>query len=191
MLDSPTDLIPTALKYLGLDPQSTSSEDLAKVEALMMPLRPHIRKFHSSEYIEALANGDICLAVGYSGDVLQAVDRAAEADQGVTVSYAIPKEGAQMWFDQMVIPADAKNVEEAHVFINYMMRPEVAAKATNYVFYPNGNKASQEFIDKEIIEDPTIYPDEATLQNLFTVSPYAAREQRTVTRLWTKIVTGQ
>ena len=191
VLDSPTDLIPTALKYLGLDPQSTSSEDLAKVEALMMPLRPHIRKFHSSEYIEALANGDICLAVRYSGDVLQAVDRAAEADQGVTVSYAIPKEGAQMWFDQMVIPADAKNVEEAHVFINYMMRPEVAAKATNYVFYPNGNKASQEFIDKEIIEDPTIYPDEATLQNLFTVSPYAAREQRTVTRLWTKIVTGQ
>jgi len=191
VLDSPTDIIPTALQYLGLDPQSTSAEDLAKVEELMLPLRPHIRKFHSSEYIEALANGDICLAIGYSGDVLQAVDRAAEADQGVSVAYAIPKEGAQMWFDQMAIPADARNVDEAHIFINYMMRPEVAAKATNYVFYPNGNKASQAFIDKEILDDPTIYPDAATLEELFTVSPYAAREQRTVTRLWTKIVTGQ
>jgi putrescine transport system substrate-binding protein len=191
VLDSPTDIIPTALQYLGLDPQSTSSEDLAKVEALLMPLRQFVRKFHSSEYIEALANGDICLAIGYSGDVLQAVDRAADADQGVEIAYSIPKEGAQMWFDQMAIPADAKHVAEAHEFINYMMKPEVAAKATNYVFYPNGNKASQEFIDKEIIEDTSIYPDEATLANLFTVSPYAAREQRTVTRLWTKIVTGQ
>ena len=191
VLDSPTDIIPTTLKYLGLDPESTTPEDLAKVEETLLKLRPYIRKFHSSEYINALANGDICLAIGWSGDVFQARDRAAEADQGVVVDYVIPKEGAEMWFDQMAIPADAQHVEEAHEFLNYMMKPEVAAKATNYVYFPNGNKASQEFIDKEIMDDPAIYPDEATLAGLFTVSPYDPKAQRTVTRMWTKVVTGQ
>jgi putrescine transport system substrate-binding protein len=103
-------------------------------------VRPNIRKFHSSEYINALANGDICLAMGWSGDILQARDRAAEADAGVTVEYAIPKEGALMWFDNMAIPSDAANVEEAHEFLNYIMKPEVMAKASNYVYYANGNR---------------------------------------------------
>ncbi|WP_412177255.1 polyamine ABC transporter substrate-binding protein [Mesorhizobium sp. ZC-5] len=191
VLDSPTDLIPTTLKYLGLDPESKSAEDFAKVEETLMAIRPSIRKFHSSEYINALANGDICLAVGWSGDVFQARDRAAEADQGVVIDYVVPKEGAEMWFDQMAIPADAKHVAEAHEFLNYMMKPEVAAKATNYVYFANGNKASQEFIEKEIMDNPSIYPDEATLQKLFTVSPYDPKTQRLVTRMWTKIVTGQ
>ncbi len=191
VLDSASDIVTTTLNYLGLDPMSKSEEDLGKAEAALLAVRPYIRKFHSSEYINALANGDICLAVGWSGDVFQAADRAAEADQGVEVGYVIPKEGAQMWFDQMAIPADAKNVAEAHEFLNYIMKPEVAAKATNYVYFPNGNKASQEFIDKEIIEDPAVYPDDATLANLFTIDPYDTRTQRVVTRLWTKIVTGQ
>jgi putrescine transport system substrate-binding protein len=191
VLDSPTDIIPTTLKYLGLDPESTAPEDLAKAEEALLKIRPYIRKFHSSEYINALANGDICLAIGWSGDVFQARDRAAEADQGVVVDYVIPKEGAEMWFDQMAIPADAKNVDEAHEFLNYMMKPEAAAKATNYVYFPNGNKASQEFIEKEILDDPAIYPDEATLAKLFTVSPYDPKTQRVITRTWTKIVTGQ
>src|SRR5690606_32061581 len=191
VLDSATDIFPTTLKYLGLDPESTSAEDLAKVEEALMKIRPYVRKFHSSEYINALANGDICIAVGWSGDVFQARDRAAEADQGVVVDYVIPKEGAEMWFDQMAIPADAPHVEEAHEFLNYMMKPEVAAKATNYVYFPNGNKASQQFIDKEIMDDPAVYPDEATLAGLFTVSPYDPKTQRSVTRTWTKIVTGQ
>ena len=158
VLDSPTDIIPTTLNYLGLDPESTSAEDFAKVEETLLAIRPYIRKFHSSEYINALANGDICLAVGWSGDVFQARDRAAEADQGVVVDYVVPKEGAEMWFDQMAIPADAQHVAEAHEFLNYIMKPEVAAKATNYVYFANGNKASQQFIDKEILEDPAIYP---------------------------------
>jgi putrescine transport system substrate-binding protein len=191
MLDSPSDIIPTTLKYLGLDPESTSSEDFAKVEETLMAIRPNIRKFHSSEYINALANGDICLAVGWSGDIFQARDRAAEADQGVVIDYVVPKEGAEMWFDQMAIPADAPHVAEAHEFLNYILKPEVAAKATNYVYFANGNKASQEFIEKEILDNPSIYPDEATLQKLFTVSPYDAKTQRVVTRLWTKIVSGQ
>lgn len=191
MLDSPTDMIPTVLRYLGIDPESHSPEDIAKVEETMLKIRPFVRKFHSSEYINALANGDICVAVGWSGDVFQARDRAAEADQGVVVGYSVPKEGAEMWFDQMAIPADAKHVPEALEFINYMLRPEVAAKASNFIYYANGNKASQQFIDKDIIGDPAIFPDDATLQKLFTVSPYDPKTQRLITRSWTKVVTGQ
>jgi putrescine transport system substrate-binding protein len=191
VLDSPSDIMPITMKYLGLDPESKSPEDFAKAEEALLKIRPYIRKFHSSEYINALANGDICLAVGWSGDVFQARDRAAEADQGVIVNYVVPVEGTEMWFDQMAIPADAPHVAEAHEFLNYIMKPEVAAKATNYVYFPNGNKASQEFIEKEIIEDPAIYPDQATLDKLFTVSPYDPKTQRVVTRTWTKIVTGQ
>ena len=136
------------------------------------------------------ANGDICLAVGWSGDVLQARDRAAEADNGVTVEYSIPKEGALMWFDQMAIPADAPHKAEALEFLNYIMRPEVMAKASNYVYYANGNKASQEYLNEDIIGDPAIYPDEATLENLYTVTPFPPREQRNLTRTWTRIKSG-
>ena len=191
VLDSPTDVFPTEFRYLGIDPETTSADDFAKAEEVMMKIRPFIRKFHSSEYINALANGDICLAVGWSGDVFQARDRAAEADQGVVVDYVVPKEGAEMWFDQMAIPADAPHPDEAHAFLNYIMKPEVIAKASNYVSYANGNKASQEFIDKDVIDDPAIYPDAETLGKLFTVSPYDPKTQRIVTRTWTKIVTGQ
>jgi putrescine transport system substrate-binding protein len=191
VLDSPTDIIPTTFKYLGIDTESTSPDDLAKAEEALMKIRPYIRKFHSSEYINALANGDICLAVGWSGDVFQARDRAAEADQGVVVDYVVPQEGAEMWFDQLAIPADAPHVAEAHEFLNFMMKPEVIAKASNYIFYANGNLASQQFIDKEILDDPAIYPDAEALSKLFTVSPYDPKTQRLITRTWTKIVTGQ
>ena len=191
MLNAPSEIVHAAANYLGLDPNTTEPADLEKVEELLLSIRPHVRKFHSSEYINALANGDICVAIGYSGDIFQARDRAAEADQGVEVAYVIPKEGAQMWFDQMAIPADAPHPEEAHEFINYMMRPEVIAKASNYVFYANGNKASQELLDAEVIDDPAVYPDEETLGKLFTAMPYDARTQRLVTRLWTKVMTGQ
>ncbi|RWP07838.1 polyamine ABC transporter substrate-binding protein [Mesorhizobium sp.] len=191
VLDSPSDILPNAFKYLGIDPETTSPDDFAKAEEVMLKIRPYIRKFHSSEYINALANGDICLAVGWSGDVFQARDRATEANKGVEIGYSVPKEGAEMWFDQMAIPADAPHVAEAHEFLNYMMKPEVIAKASNFVFYANGNKASQQFIDKEILEDPAIYPDEATLAKLFTIAPYDSKTQRVVTRTWTRIVTGQ
>jgi putrescine transport system substrate-binding protein len=191
VLDQSSDIVPTALRYLQLDPNSTNPDDLKKAEELLLSVRPSIRKFHSSEYINALANGDICMAVGWSGDVFQARDRAAEADQGVKIDYAVPKEGAVMWFDQLAIPGDAQHVDEAHAFINYLMKPEVAAKASNYVYYANGNKASQQFIEKEILDDPAIYPDEATLKNLYPVLPLDPKSQRLVTRLWTKVTTGQ
>ena len=191
MLDAPAEIIPAALNYLGLDPNSTNPDDLGKAEELLLSIRPSIRKFHSSEYINALANGDICLAVGWSGDMFQARDRAAEADQGVAIEYSIPKQGAQMWFDQMAIPADAPHTEEAHEFLNYMMRPEVIAKASNYVFYANGNAASKDLLDEEVIGDPAVYPDDETMNKLFTTVPLDARTQRLVTRIWTRVVTGQ
>ncbi len=191
MLDSPTDIIPTALLYLGLDTASKKQEDLDKVQELLTSIRPNIRKFHSSEYINALANGDICLAVGWSGDVFQARDRAAEAKAGVTVDYTIPPKGAEMWFDMMAIPGDAPHVAEAHEFLNFMMKPEIIAKASNYIYYANGNKASLPFINKDIIDDPAIYPPEDVMKRLFTVQAYDPKTQRLMTRLWTKVVTGQ
>lgn len=191
VLDSPDDVLPVVLNYLGLDPNSNKTEDLEKAADVMQKIRPYIQKFHSSEYINALANGDICMTLGWSGDILQAASRAEEAKNGNTILYALPKEGTQMWFDMMAIPKDAPHVEEAHIFLNYMMKPEVIAKASNYVSYANGNLESQKHINKEILEDTSIYPDAETLKKLFVKLPYDAKTQRTVTRLWTKIVTGQ
>ena len=189
-LDAPTELVPAALNYIGEDPNSKDPAVLEKAEPVLMAIRPYVQKFHSSEYINALANGDICVAVGWSGDVLQARDRAAEADNGVSVEYSIPKEGALMWFDQMAIPADAPHKEEALAFLNYIMKPEVAAKASNYVYYANGNKASQEFLNEDVIGDPAIYPPAETVAKLYTVTAYGPKENRIVTRLWTKVKSG-
>ncbi|MFZ5964489.1 polyamine ABC transporter substrate-binding protein [Thalassococcus sp. BH17M4-6] len=189
-LDAPTEIIPAALKYLGEDPDSKDPEVIEKVKPLLMEVRPYIQKFHSSEYINALANGDICVAVGWSGDVLQARDRAAEADNGVTVAYNAPKEGALMWFDQMAIPVDAPNPDGAHQFLNFIMDAQNMAAASNYVYYANGNKASQEYLVEDVIDDPAIYPDEETIKNLYTFSPYDPKVQRMVTRLWTEIKSG-
>ncbi|MCA1297649.1 polyamine ABC transporter substrate-binding protein [Stappia indica] len=191
VLDTADEMFPAALTYLGLDPDSDKPEDFAKATEVLLKIRPYIQKFHSSEYINGLANGDICMAIGWSGDVLQARDRAAEADNGVTIAYSIPKEGAMMWFDNMAIPADAPHVEEAHAFLNYIMKPEVVAKATDYVFYANGNKASQAFVSKEVLEDPAIYPSEATIENLFSVTTKSPKAMRVRTREWTKVKTGQ
>jgi putrescine transport system substrate-binding protein len=149
-----------------------------------------VTSFNSSAYINALADGDACLAVGWSGDVLQARDRAAEANNNVNVEYAIPREGALMWFDQMAIPADAPHPENALTFIDYIMRPDVMAKASNYVYYANGNLASQPLLAEDVIGDPAIYPDEETVGKLYVVLPYGPGEQRLVTRLWTRIKTG-
>ena len=189
-LDAPTEMIPAALTYAGLDPDAKDEESLAKAEEVLMAVRPYVQKFHSSEYINALANGDICVAFGWSGDILQARDRAAEADNGVEIVYNAPSEGALMWFDQMAIPVDAPNPEAAHTFLNFIMDAENMAAASNYVYYANGNKASQEFLVEDVIGDSAIYPDEASLENLYTVTPFGPREQRDLTRLWTKIKSG-
>ena len=164
MLDASDDILPAALHYLGLDPNTDEARPTCEKAAdLLTKIRPCVRKFHSSEYLNALASGEICLVVGCSGDIKQAQKRAAEAKDGVEIGYAIPKEGAQLWFDNLAIPKDASNVAEAHAFINYLLRPEVAAKNSNFISYANGNLASQKFIDKAILDDKTVYPDEATM----------------------------
>ncbi len=189
-LDAPTEVIPAALAYLGEEPDTHDTDIIAKTEAVLMGVRPYVRKFHSSEYINALANGDICVAIGWSGDVLQARDRADEADNGVTIAYNAFKEGSLMWFDQMAIPVDAPNAEGAHKFLNFIMDAQNMAAASNYVYFANGNLASQEFLEEDVITDPAIYPDEATLETLYTTRPYPPKVQRVVTRLWTKVKSG-
>lgn len=189
-LDAPTEIIPAALKYIGEDPNSKDPDVIAKSEPVLMAIQPYVSKFNSSEYINALANGEICVAFGWSGDILQARDRAAEANNGVEIEYHAPKEGALMWFDQMAIPADAPNPEGAMKFLNFIMDAKNMAAASNYVYYANGNKASQEFLNEDVIGDPAIYPDEETLKNLYTVTAYDPKLNRTVTRLWTKVKSG-
>ncbi|MCE8507074.1 polyamine ABC transporter substrate-binding protein [Ruegeria pomeroyi] len=189
-LDAPTEIIPATLKYLGENPDSHDADVIAKTEPVLMAVRPYIQKFHSSEYINALANGDICVAIGWSGDILQARDRAAEADNGVEIEYHAFKQGSLMWFDQMAIPVDAPNPDAAHVFLNFIMDAQNMAAASNYVYYANGNKASQEFLVEDVIGDTAIYPDAETMDNLYTTTPYPAKIQRSVTRLWTKVKSG-
>ncbi|WP_375258578.1 polyamine ABC transporter substrate-binding protein [Citreimonas sp.] len=189
-LDAPTEMIPAALTYAGLDPDRKDEEALAAAEEVLMAVRPYVQKFHSSEYINALANGDICVAFGWSGDILQARDRAAEAENGVEIVYNAPEEGALMWFDQMAIPVDAPNPEAAHTFLNFIMDAQNMAQATNYVYFANGNEASQEFLNEDVIGDTAIYPSAEALENLYTVTPFPPREQRDLTRMWTRVKSG-
>jgi putrescine transport system substrate-binding protein len=191
MLDSADDILPAALSYLGLDPNSTKQPDLERAADLVIKIRPYVRKFHSSEYLGALASGEICFVVGWSGDIMQARSRAAEAKNGIEIGYAIPKEGAQMFFDNLAIPADAKNVAEAHELINYLYRPEIAAKNSDFLAYANGNLASQQLVDPKILNDKNIYPDEATIKKLFVITARDPATQRVINRLWTRVKTGR
>jgi putrescine transport system substrate-binding protein len=191
MLDSPDDVMTAALHYLGLDPNSKDGAELDAAANLLTKLRPYVRKFHSSEYLNALASGEICLVLGWSGDIKQAQKRAAEVKAGVEIGYAIPKGGAQMWFDNFAIPKDAPHVAEAHAFIDYMLRPEVAAKNSNFISYANGNLASQPLIDKSILDDRAVYPAPETMARLYTINARDQRSQRLVNRLWTRIKTGR
>jgi putrescine transport system substrate-binding protein len=191
VLDAPEDIFPGTLRWLGLNPDSKSEADLRKAADALIKIRGNVRKFHSSEYINALANGDICLAVGYSGDVLQAANRAKEAKNNVEIAYLIPREGALMWFDSMAIPADSRNAENALAFIDYMLRPDVAAKNTNVVNYASGNLAAKEKVDEAILKNPGVYPTDEVFKKLFTNTAYDDKVQRAVTRLWTRVTTGK
>ena len=191
MLDSSDDIMPAALHYLGLNPNTTAEAELERAAALLTQVRSSVRKFHSSEYLDALATGRICVVVGWSGDIKQAQKRAIEAKSGVEIGYAIPKGGAQMWFDNLAIPRDAKNVAEAHEFINYLLRPDVAAKNSNFLAYANGNLASQKLIEPAILNDRTVYPDAQTMKELYTITAHDQKTQRLMNRLWTRIKTGR
>jgi putrescine transport system substrate-binding protein len=190
ILDASDETFAIAMNYLGKPGDSKKKEDLEAGGEVYMKIRPYVRTFNASAYIDDLANGDTCITIGWSGDVLQAKSRAEEAKNGVKINFVIPKEGTYMWFDNLAIPADAKHVDEAHAFINYLMKPEVIAKSSNYVQYANGNLASQKFIEESILKNPNVYPSGDVLKKLFTISPYGPKEQRVLNRLWTQIKTG-
>ncbi|MBL4600700.1 MAG: polyamine ABC transporter substrate-binding protein [Rhizobiaceae bacterium] len=190
ILDAPTEMIPAAMNYLGLDPRSTNKDDLAKGAALLEKIRPHVRYFHSSQYINDLANGDTCVSVGWSGDIVQAQTRATEAENGVDIAYIIPKEGALQWFDMMAIPVDAPNPDAAHKFINFVMDAQITADITNYVAYANANTASMALVDDAIKNDTGIFPTQETLDKLWASKVYGSKTDRISTRLWTKVKTG-
>jgi len=190
-LDSGDEVLPAMLNYMGMSPASQSAEEYKKAEAKLLAVRPYVTYFHSSKYIGDLANGNICVAVGFSGDIFQAKSRAEEAGKGVNIAYAIPKEGANLWFDMMAIPADAKNVKEAHAFMNYIMQPEVVAKISDYVGYANPTPASGPLMDQEVLNNPGIYPPQEVLDKLYVQAELPPKVLRMQTRSWTTIKTGK
>ncbi|HZX16366.1 MAG TPA: polyamine ABC transporter substrate-binding protein [Pseudomonas sp.] len=190
-LDSADEMIPAVLNYMGLDPNTQSAEDYAKAEAKLLAVRPYVTYFHSSKYIGDLANGDICVAVGFSGDILQAADRAEEAGKGIEVAYSIPQEGANLWFDMLAIPVDASNPKEAHAFINYLLDPAAIAGVSDYVGYANPNIKAGELMDQEVRNDESVYPPQAVLDKLFISAELPVKVQRLMTRSWTKVKSGK
>jgi len=191
VLDAPSEVIGTVLIYLGKDANSEKPEDLKAAEAVLMAVRPYIRLINSSKYIEDLANGEICLALGWSGDTLLARDRADEAGKGITIKYNIPKEGAVMFFDNFAIPADASHVKNAHLFIDYMLRADVAAKNSNFLSYANSNAASWPTVDAEVKSNPNVFPTPEMLAKIVPDLPESADFTRTLTRTWTRFRTGK
>lgn len=190
-LDSPEDVFPLALAYMGKDPKSQNPDDIVAATDMLMKVRPYIKLFDTQQYLTTLPNGDMCLVMTYSGDYAVAAGRAAEAGVDINLAYTVPKEGSNIWFDAMLIPKDAPHAENAFKFLNYMMRPEVIAACTNYTYYANGNLASRPFVNKEILDDPAIYPDAETQKRMFPSVVRDEQMQRVITREWTRLKTGQ
>jgi putrescine transport system substrate-binding protein len=190
-LDDPTDMVGTVLLWLGKDPNSQSEADLKLAEEALMKVRPYVRTIHSSQYIEDLANGSICIAVGYSGDVMQARDRAAEAGKPIDIRYSIPREGALMWFDMLAIPADSRHPRNALAFINYLLRPQVAAANANFVSYATANAAAMPMVDEQLRNDPGVFPTPEVKARLQPNLAKSAEFTRQLNRAWTRFVTGR
>ena len=191
-LDAPSEMFKAALHYLGLNPNSQNPKDYQEQSTeLFNNVRPYIQYFHSSKYINDLANGDICLAFAWSGDVLQAADRASESGNGVQIEYRIPKEGTLMWFDMLAIPADAPNPGNAHKFLNYILKPEVIAEISNKVNFANANIPSKSLIKADSLNNPDIYPEEELMRKLFLAKILPPDIDRVMTRQWVDIKSQQ
>jgi putrescine transport system substrate-binding protein len=191
VLDSPAEMLRAVYSYLGKDPNSQSPDDLRLAEATLTKIRPYIRNINSSEYIEALANGDLCIAVGYNGDVMQARDRAREANKGIEIKYIVPKEGSILWFDMLAIPKDAPDPDSAYAYLNYIMTPQVIADITNFKRYANANAASDPLVLASVKDDPGIYPPPEQRQKLAVQLADSPDQTRAITRVWQKFKTGQ
>ena len=187
VLNAPTEVIPTALNYLGLDPNSTNLDDYKKAEELLLKMRPNVTYFHSSQNINDLANGDICITLGWSGDVLQAADRAEEAQNGVEIEYLVPREGALMFYDMFAIPKDADHVENAYKFMNFIMRPDIAAKNSSYVSYDNANKAAVPMVIETVRNNPNIYIPEEQLKKMWVPEVHPRKINKEMTKIWNRV----
>ena len=190
LLDTPQEMVPAALAYRGRAPLGREKQDLDAAVETLMAIRPYVRKFHSSQYINDLANGDLCVAFGYSGDMVQARNRAAEAKNGITVAYSIPKEGAMIWVDTMAVPKDAPHPENALKFIDFILRPEIIAAISNTVAYANPNRPATKLVDETLRNDPNIYPPPEVRARLFFDKPVTSQYERLRTRAWTRVKTG-
>jgi len=191
MLDSPSEMLPVALHYLGLPPNSTNAEDYQKAEALLLKLRPHIAYFNSSKFISDLSNGNICVAVGWSGAMLEARTNAEQAGNGVKIRYSLPKEGAPVWFDTLVLLKDAPHPAQGLAFIDYLLRPEVIAPVSDHLSYPNGNRAATALVAEATRDNPAVYPPATAMATLFTLEPLPKATERVRTRVWSKVKNGQ
>jgi putrescine transport system substrate-binding protein len=191
ILDAPTEVTGTVLHYLGKDPNSTSLEDLRAAEQVLKAIRPYLRYIDSSRYIDNMANGNVCLVLGWSGDVKQAHDRAKEAGNGVDLNYVIPREGAMVNYDVLAIPADAPHARNAHLFINYLLRPEVAAQNANLIKYANALPPDIQPLDPEVRNDPGVFSPPDVQARLTPERARAADYQRVLTRMWTRFKTGK
>lgn len=191
VLDDEQEAFAAALIWQGRDPNRTDGDEIEAVQAAYAAIRPHIRSFNNSQYINDLATGETCLAMGYSGDVAQAAARAEEAGTGLEIAYIIPKEGAIRWIDVMAIPSDARNKEAAHAFIDYLLEPEVIAAVTNYVAYANPNLASKAFVEAGILEDEGIYPPDEVMAKLVDPQKLPDAAQQSRVRAWTRIKSGR
>lgn len=190
-VDAPGEVEGAALHYLGLTPGSLNEQDYNAAEKLLSSVRPYIRYFNSSQYVSDLANGDICVAFGWNGDILQAARRAEEANNGEVIEYYLPQQGTEVWIDTLAIPQDATHPNNAHVFINFLMRPEMIAKISNFVAYPNANFSSYKLIDSALMANPNIFPNAAMREKLYAVPVLPENIDRVITRSWTKVKTGQ
>ncbi len=193
-LDTADEVYSVALNYLGKGGNSKDNSDYlrdSETAMLLKEIRPYVKQFHSSAYVNNLANGNICVALGYSGDILQAKSRAIESDNGINIEYVIPKEGTSAWIDVLAIPSDAKNASAAHKFVNFLMRPEIIADITNYVTYANANKSATKLVAPEIAGNKAIYPDEKTMERLFTADQRTKKVNKLITRFWANLKTGK
>ncbi|MGE8100572.1 polyamine ABC transporter substrate-binding protein [Pseudomonas fluorescens] len=190
MLDAPNEIIPIALHYLGLPYNSQNPEDYRKAEALLLKVRPYIRYFDSSKFISDLANGNVCVVLGWSGGVYDAQLASAKAGNVRTLVYSIPREGAPVWVENMVLLNDAPHPQQGLSFINYMLRPEVIAETSNYLGYPNANKDATTLVEQKVRDNSGVYPSKETMATLFPLEPLPLKMERVRTRVWSKVKTG-
>jgi len=191
VLDSPGDILPMALAYLGKDPNTDNPADYDALVEAFKPVRQYIKTFDSANYLNALPNKELCMVFNWSGDYANAKSRAADAGVEINLAYAIPETGSPTWFDVWTMPADAAHVENTYKFLDYMLRPEVIAAATDFTYYANANKEATALITAEVRDDPAVYPDAATMARLFAMKPTSAKLDRMRQRTWSKIKTGQ